>query len=459
MKKTILIAFLFCPLFLHSQTQLTLAQCLDSAHLHNISLQNAALAIQANQLTQEQAHTKYYPTVAANLLAFRTFDKLVKGDGTIPAEVAAISPALAAYAGQPYAIREFNGAYSASISIMQPVYTGGQIHTANRLAALQTDVSQLQQQLTQRTLDQKIIENYWQIASIKYNLSTLDAAQRQVDSVYTQVELFLKAGIVNANDLLKVKLRQQELALNRVKLTNAEHVLLLLLAQQIGLADQDIDIIAEDQAPYYPPMGDSITPPSRGLAPAWELRGASIVNRTEYSLAQKNLQAATLQLRMERSKLMPTVAVGLMGYGTRLTGLSDATRSLTDATKFNAMLMATVSIPISDWWGGSKAIKRRKIELQSAQLTLDETRQQLHIDIEAAWTTLLNAHKQVDIASTTVQQAAENLRISSLQYKAGTETITNLLDAETLNRQALNSLNNAIAEYQSALAVYRLKTR
>jgi outer membrane protein TolC len=46
-----------------------------------------------------------------------------------------------------------------------------------------------------------------------------------------------------------------------------------------------------------------------------------------------------------------------------------------------------------------------------------------------------------------------------LQYKAGTETLSNLLDAETLNRQAQNSLSNALADYQRSKAVYLLKSR
>ncbi|MBR1917980.1 MAG: TolC family protein, partial [Bacteroidaceae bacterium] len=87
-------------------------------------------------------------------------------------------------------------------------------------------------QFQEHELEQKIIENYWQIAAVKYNLTTLDAADRQVGEVYRQVEQFLNAGLCNQNDLLRVKLRQQELASQRLRLNNAQHVLLLLLAQQ-----------------------------------------------------------------------------------------------------------------------------------------------------------------------------------------------------------------------------------
>lgn len=445
-KQLTTILFSLLSLICIAQEKLSLEQCLDSARLYNHALQNAALSIDAANLTVSEARTHYYPTVAANVMAFYAFDKMMKGDGTIPAEVAAISPALAAYAGQPYAIRELNSAYNATLSVMQPIYAGGQIHTANKLAELQRDVNHLKYSMELRELEQKITENYWQIVTVKYNLSTLDAADRQVGEVYRQVEQFLNAGLCNQNDLLRVKLRQQELASQRLRLNNAQHVLLLLLAQQIGLANHNIDI-------------ESGVPNDKVILNDQLSFANGQNNREEIALATKAIETAELQIKMERAKLMPTVGVGLVGYNVGIGGLSSTTRNIVKTNQLNAMVAATVSVPISAWWGGSKAIKRRKLELQQSQNTLLDTQEKIRVDIESAWADLRQAYQQIDIARASVEQAAENLRISSLQYKAGTETLSNLLDAETLNRQAQNSLSNALADYQRSKAVYLLKSR
>ena len=436
-----------CPLLCLAQQKLSLAQCLDSARLHNRTLLNAALAIESADMQISEARTKYYPQISANVMAFHTFDKMVKGDGTIPPEVAAISPALAPYAGQPYAIREMNSAYTATLTAMQPIYAGGQITTANKLARLQRDVEELKLHLQERELEQKITENYWQIAAVKYNISTLDAADRQVAEVYRQVEQFLNAGLCNSNDLLKVRLRQQELASQRLRLDNAKHVLLLLLAQQIGLADKEIDIDEESDRSDIQDKAQ------------WSEPKAQSTNREELSLAAKAVEAARLQVKMERSKLLPTVGVGLVGYNAGLGGLSSDARRFVDSNMLNAMLAATVSVPISDWWGGSKAVKRRQLELRRCQNNLLDIQEQIHVDIESARADLNQAAKQIDIARTSVEQATENLRVSTLQYQSGTAPLADLLDAETLNRQAQNSLSNAIADYRRCLAIYRLKSR
>ncbi|MBO4730317.1 MAG: TolC family protein [Bacteroidaceae bacterium] len=431
-------------IFCVAQQRYTLAQCLDSARVHNRTLQNAALAIEQADLQVSEARTKYYPQISANVMAFHTFDKMVKGDGVIPPEVAAISPALADYVGQPYTVRELNSAYTATLSVMQPIYTGGQIRTAHRLAALQRDVEELKLHLQEHNLEQKIIENYWQIAAVKYNLTTLDAADSQVAEVRRQVEQFLGAGMCTDNDLLRVKLRQQELASQRLRLDNAQHVLLLLLAQQIGLANKEIDI----------ELG--VRNEELGVK-SQEANGQS--NREELSLAAKGIEAAQLQVKMERAKLMPTIGIGLIGYNTGLGGLSSRARSIVDDNMLNAMVAATVSVPISDWWGGSKAIKRRQIEVRRQQNNLLDLQEQINVDIESARADLAQATKQIEIAQASVDQATENLRITTLQYRAGTAPLTDLLDAETLHRQAQNSLNNARADYQRSRAIYLLKSR
>ena len=125
----------------------------------------------------------------------------------------------------------------------------------------------------------------------------------------------------------------------------------------------------------------------------------------------------------------------------------------------NAMVAATVSVPISDWWGGSKAIKRRQLEVRRQQNNLLDLQEQINVDIESARADLSQATKQIEIAQASVDQATENLRITTLQYHAGTAPLTDLLDAETLHRQAQNSLNNARADYQRSRAVYLLKSR
>ncbi len=432
-----------------SAQKLTLEECLERARQNNHELRDAVLEMEAASMQKKEAFTNYFPRISANVMAFRMFDEMVKADGTYPQEIAALSTQFIPLIGTPFSVSEFNRAYAVSGTIVQPLFHGGQIVNGNKLARVQEDVMALKHQLTEKEVLQKVTECYWQLAQVRYNMSTLDAAEKQVEAVMEQVENFLKAGVTMRNSLLKVRLRQQELSSSRLKLENADHVLRLLLAQQIGIepaeADKNFDIVLEDK-----PLEQPIEAVTGQL-------GQSPDHREELQLLGKAIEAQELQVKMERGKYLPHLAVGLAGYHTGLGGFSDGVKSYLHTSLNNGLVFGTLAVPISDWWGGNYAMKRQKIKLQQARSDRENARQMLQIDIERAWTNLQEAYKQTQIAQASCDEAAENLRMSTDQYRMSTCTLTDLLDAETLNRQAQNNLAKAKANYQVALADYRRK--
>ena len=172
MKRIILLASLLYVSPLNAQVVLTLQQCLDAAKTNNRELQNAALDIIVAKEQKAETYTKYYPQISANVTAFQAFDKIIKGDGKIPLEIAVISENLAPLAGQPYSYSEVSRGYNAMLSIVEPIYAGGQISAGNQLARIQKDVYTLQHSLKEKDVLQKVTENYWKIATIKYNINT-----------------------------------------------------------------------------------------------------------------------------------------------------------------------------------------------------------------------------------------------------------------------------------------------
>lgn len=403
---------------------LSLSQCIDSALVYNRTLQNAALEIEAAGQQRQEAFTKYFPDIKANVTAFYAFDDLIKSDAM--------------------GLSELNRGYGATVSALQPLFAGGQIYNANKLTKVQEDVSRLQFQLAEINVTEKITENYWQICTVRYNLRTIEAAERQLDAVMEQVQRFVDAGVTTPNALLQVKLRKHELSSNRLKLENAEKTLLLLLAQQVGKPGLDIVLPDEDATVTLPMMCDE---------------ESAVNQRRELALASQAVTANRLQVKMEVGKNLPTLAVGVMGVNMGMGGLSQQVKPMVDTNITNGIALGTLSVPISSWWGGSHAIRRQKLKLREAENTLQDAREQLRIDIEASWNNLTEAYEQIAIAQSSVEESEENLRMYTQQYRVGTVTLTDLLDAETLNRKSHDQLSSALAAYQIALVRYELKTK
>ena len=443
--------FFFCCLAMQAQPRtLSLEECLQNAATRNRTLQNAALEIQKTGEQKKEAFTKYFPEISANVMAFHAFDKMVKADGYYPQELAAlgqINPQLAALAGQPFSVREMDQAYAVMGMVTQPLFAGGQIVNGNRLAAIGQDVAELQMELQTKDILQKVTENYYQIVKLKLNQATVGAAQEQLRAIYKEVQTYVDAGVTTRNDLLRVRLELQRLSSDSLTLSNAHHVMCLLLAQQIGMAGEEVDVSLHLPTSSENPITYYIAPEQ------------AVAARQELALAQKGVEAGKLKVRMEVGKRLPTVAVGLTGTHIGIGGLSQGTKSMMDNTVNNGMVFGTVSVPLTAWWGGAHAIRREKLALRQADNQLQDAREQLIIDIEASWSSLVEAYKQIDIAATSVEEATENMRMSLDKYRMGTEILSDLLDSETLLRESQNRLAQAQADYMTKRADYLRKTR
>ena len=222
----------------------------------------------------------------------------------------------------------------------------------------------------------------------------------------------------------------------RLTLENGIELVRMLLAQLCGADMQAFDIVEES----------ILNPP----APATYFVAASeaVAIREETSLTQQSVRANSLQIKMQRGKNLPTVAVGAAGMY----------YNVMEKNQGNLVGLATVSVPISDWWS-NRGTKKAKIALQQSQITQADTQEKLHIDVLNAWNNLQEAYAQIEIARSSVAQADENLRLSRNQYDAGTLSMTDLLDAMTLYTQSHNRLTEACANYQGRVAEYERKTK
>jgi outer membrane protein TolC len=119
------------------------------------------------------------------------------------------------------------------------------------------------------------------------------------------------------------------------------------------------------------------------------------------------------------------------------------------------MIFATVSVPISDWWGGSHTIKRRKIEYQQAQEQLADNAELLKIRMQNAWNGVEESYQQLQLAKRSIEQAEENLRLNRDYYRAGTSRMSDLLEAQLLYQQSLDKHTDAFADYQNKLLEYK----
>ena len=444
MKKILSIIALSCTITASAQTY-TLQQLKDSALQNNIAIRNAKRSIDAAQQQRKEAFTKYFPTVSGTGLWFNADKGMAKTELNLSEQISpelgmALAQSLPAEAlaalGNPISISMMKNGTIAGVTAVQPIFAGGQIINGNKLAKVGEDVSRLQLQLSENEVEKQTEQYYWQLISLQEKMKTIEAVEALLADIYKDVDVAVRAGVAMRNDLLQVQLRQNDVESQKVKLNNGIGIVRLLLAQYCGLNNEQFIVESTE-----------ITDGSSQQVIKQNCDQA-LLGTAEYQLLNKQIEATKLQRKMEIGKNLPTIGVGA-GYNYH---------NLLDNDHTFGMVFASVSIPISDWWGGSHAVKRKKIAQQQAEEQLVDNSQLLKIRMQNAWNNVEEARQQLQIAQRSIEQAEENLRLNRDYYKAGTSKMSDLLEAQLLYQQSLDRRTDAFADYRHKLLEYRQAT-
>ena len=427
MRKTVFIIGLsICAPFIHAQDtdkKFTLTECIEWAMQNNVKLKNAQLSLKMANEEKSGAFSNYFPQVSAMGVGFAGKNDLVRGEMDIPM-MGALPLSM---------VKE---GIIGTLTAIQPIYSGGQIINGNKLAGIQQEIRQLELALAEKDVVQNVHTYYWKLVSLRGNIATLDAVERQLKEVRRITEQYVDAGVTTRNDLLRIELKQQEVGSERLSLNNGIEVVRMVLAQLCGADLNTFDI--EGQHILSPDAPETY----------YIDTDLALSHREETQLLEKGVKAQSLQVKMERGKNLPSVAIGAAAL----------TYNVMDKGEGNIIGLATVSIPISSWWEGSRHVRKAKMALEQSRNTQQDMRERLQIDILSAWNALKEAYQQIGIAQQSVAQAEENLRLSRNRYEAGTTDMTELLDALTLYTQSHQRLISACTDYQCRIAEYRQKT-
>ena len=437
---SVLLYYLFTFLPLSAQQTYTLEQIKDSAIHNNIAIRSAKYSIEAAQQQRKEAFTKYFPNISGTGLWFNANKGMAQttlnlSENISPEMGMALAQALPQEAlaalANPITISMMKNGTIGSLMAVQPVFAGGQIINGNKLAKVGEDVSRLQLQLSENEVEKTAEQYFWQLASLQEKMKTLDAVDTLLRDICKDVDVAVRAGVAMRNDLLQVQLRQNDIASQKLKLQNGLSLVRMLLAQYCSL--QDTSFVITYQTEAASPLIDK------------QDHRQALGGTAEYQLLGKQVEATALQKKLAVGQNLPTVVVGA-GYNYH---------NLLENDHTFGMIFATVNVPISDWWGGSHAIKRRTIEHQKAQEQLADNAQLLQIRMQNAWNGVEESYQQLLLAKRSIEQAEENLRLNRNYYNAGTTKMSDLLEAQMLYQQACDKRTDAFADYQNKLLEYR----
>ena len=405
-----LLCLLLVPaLSVEAQRSLTLEECSQLALENNARMKNARLDVKGAEEVRKEAFTKYFPSISATGGAFTSDNGM--------AELALVPGLLEMTMAK-------NGVMG-GVTAVQPVFAGGQILNNNKLAALAVEVSRYQMKQSENEVLLTVEQYYWLHVSLQEKRKTVSLLETLIDNLYKDVEASVRAGVANRNELLQVQLKKNSIASDRLKVDNNLRLSKMLLSQYIGLPEDDFTVQATLQAPLPSPETYRI-----------DLMSA-LPTTVAYKLLDKNVEASRLQYKLKVGQNLPSVGIGA-GY---------MYHNILDTDHSFGMIFATVSVPLTDWWGGSHAIRKQKLQLKAAEYTRQDTNEKLLLQMQKLWNELEEAYKQAKISEESVKTAEENVRLSTDCYQVGTETLSDLLNAQSLLQQSRDQYTDDYTNY------------
>lgn len=424
----------------HPTVHLPLDSCTAWALQHQAALKNATIEVEMAQETRRAALTKYFPTLYMSAFYFQAKDPLVDVKASENGDKIQVSTHIDGFDGDLEEIVQkllervsfdarlqlFEHGAVVNAVAMQPIFAGGRIVNGNRLAELGVQAAELKLAMTTDEVEMNTRQYYWRVVSLQTKTATVQQALQLLDTLEHDAVAAHNAGVIGRNDLLKVRLKKNEMLASEVQLKNGIELATMALCQYVGIPYEEgteytFDTIAIDRR-----LSDS---PSLLTA----------AGRKESQLLELGVEASRLQKAMALGEALPQVTVGAT-YG--LNNLMD------NGFKGNGLMFATLTVPLTAWWETSHKVRKAELERQQAELRRDDLREQMELQNRQAWNEMNEAYTQTGIRQQAMDDAEDNLKEIRQYYQAGLQGVADLLEAQTLLTQARNEWVDQLITFQ-----------
>ena len=431
----LILVLMFLTLGLTAQDDvLTLDSCFALARTNNAQFKTNRIEIEKAQEVKKQVYTKFFPQVDARYFAYYAVNPIIQyGVDDIHDEFGEILKAIIEYLnnnvglGLPEEIDLLQKGHSISATAIQPVYAGGRMRNGNKLAELGIEAAELKAQVSERDVMENIESTYYLIVGLKSKVATLESALNLIDSLDRVADVALKAGLVTKNDQLRVALERNKYKALQLQLNNGIVLASQLLCQEIGIE--------------YPEDGLNLDDDLHHANMFVEEEG---FERPEMRLLQMQIDAEMLQKKLTRGEALPQVGIGAMlQYG-----------NVIKSYKGNAIFFAAVQIPILQWWETSHKIKEHNLKIEQYEIMQKDLTEKMTLQEKQAFNQMSEAMALMKSDESALDMAQENYRVAELNYKAGVNTITDVLEANALLLQAENAITDRQITYVTARRRY-----
>lgn len=312
--------------------------------------------------------------------------------------------------------------YALSVMLTQPIYMGGAIIAANRMADIGEEMAQNNiEASTQNTLH-SIDQAYWTVVSVHHKKQLAESYLAVVKKLDDDVSKMISEGVATRADGLKVDVKVNEAEMSLTQAENGLALAKMLLCQLCGM-DVDSDItLADENADNIVEQADD----------AQADRAVAMENRPELKLLQNSADMSRQATKLVRAAYLPQVLLTGGYVATNPNVFNGFERKLSGMWNVGVM----VRVPLWNWMEGTYKVRASRIATTIVELERDDIREKIDLQVSQSQFKVKEANRRLAMATKNVENAEENLRCANLGFKEGVIPTTDVMAAQTAWVQA-----------------------
>lgn len=310
-----------------------------------------------------------------------------------------------------------------SVMLRQPIYMGGAITAANRMADISEQMADDDLSLkTQATL-YDIDQAYWMVVSLRQKQKLAISYRDLVKKLNDDVHKMIQEGVATRADGLKVDVKVNEADMQITQVDDGLSLAKMLLCQLCGLPmDEEIVLVDEES--------DNLN--AAALQTTTFTPDSTLSSRPEIRLLQNTVELSKQNTKLVRSAYLPHVAL-TGGYMISNPNVFNGFQK-----KFSGVwnVGVLVQVPIWNWFESSYKVRASKSASNIARMQLSEAQEKINLQIAQSRYKVSEAQKRLAMAEKNIISAEENLRCAQVGFREGVMETTDVMAAQTAWQKA-----------------------
>jgi outer membrane protein TolC len=428
MKKIILI--LFCVLAITAKAQvktLTLKDAVTYALQNKADAKKAKLQVENSEYQIQEIRSRALPQISAN--GNLTYNPIL--------QTSVLDGAMFGQPGESVEVAFGQGwVAGGGVSLTQTLFDQS-VFTGLRAAKSTREFYQINDQLTEELVIEKVANNYYEIYVQRQKLILLDSNYVNTTKVRNVIKGQFDNGLAKKIDLDRINVKLSNINTQRTQILNGVQLQENALKFFIGMPiETQIEI---------PQTEFEITPAALSEAP-------NTANRSEYLILKKQEELLDFQKKSIKAAYYPTLSLNAgynyLGQGPEMPFFAKASDGVywSDYSSIGLSL----KVPVFTGFGTRSKVRQADIDLQIIKEDIKDTQLSLDRDFKNATTQIENSIITIENQKENRMLASDILKNTKNNYLQGLASLTDLLDAENAYIESENNYTSAILAYKLA---------